>query len=441
MNVLSFPRGIHPHDEKEHTCDAKIEYILPKKGTHMVFPMSQHLGAPATPIVNVGDYVKVGQKVGEASAFVSSPVHTSVSGTVIAVENRLTAGGVMAMSVVIENDDEYNDLETINGNFDYTKMSKEEILEKIKDYGIVGLGGAGFPTYIKLNPPADKKIEYFIINAAECEPFLTTDHRVMLEETEVIIEGIKIVLQLHPDAKAVIGIETNKMDAIELLEKRLESEEKISVARLQPKYPQGSEKQLIYAVTNREVPSGGLPADVGCIVNNVDTIIAIQRAIVRNRPLMRKVVTLSGDCFKNPGNYKIRLGTPLMELIEATGGLVKTPQKVISGGPMMGVSIYVLEAPLGKTNSAFLFFSKELADVPAESNCIRCGRCVSHCPAGLLPLDLNRVIIKGDLEQFERLNGLDCVECGSCSYICPSKRHLAQSIRLSRRTVLASKRK
>lgn len=441
MNTLTFPRGIHPHDEKEHTADKAIDYILPKVGTHMVFPMSQHLGAPATPIVNVGDYVLLGDKIGEASGFVSSPIHSSVSGTVLAIENRLTSQGNLCLSVVIENDGEYKESPTINGEFDYNKMSNEEILEKIKDYGIVGLGGAGFPTHIKLNPPKDKNIEYIIINAAECEPFLTTDYRALLEEQEKVIGGIKIILKLHPNAKAVIGIETNKMKAIENFEERLKDEENISVARLQPKYPQGSEKQLIYAITGREVPSGKLPADIGCIVNNVDTVIAIERAIVRNRPLMRKIVTLSGDCFKNPGNYKVRLGTPLMELIEATGGLTKTPHKVIAGGPMMGVAVYQLEAPLAKTNSAFLFFSKEKADVGVESNCIRCGRCVEHCPAGLLPLDLNQIVLKDDLKTFEELNGLDCIECGSCSYICPAKRHLAQSIRYARRTVLASKRK
>lgn len=441
MNVLTFPRGIHPHDSKEFTADKAIDYILPKKGSKIVFPMSQHLGAPATPIVNVGDYVLIGDKIGEASAFVSAPVHASVSGTVVAIENRLSSSGNESLSIVIENDAEYKESESINGHFDYTKMSNEEILDKIKDYGIVGLGGAGFPTHIKLNPPKDKNIEYIIINAAECEPYLTTDYRVLLEETDQIIEGIKIVLQLHPNAKAVIGIETNKMKAIEIFEERVKNIDNISVARLLPKYPQGSEKQLIFAITGREVPSGGLPADIGCIVNNVDTIIAIQRAIVRNRPLMRRIITLSGDCFKNPGNYKVRLGTPLMELIEATGGLKKTPNKVISGGPMMGISVYQLEAPLCKTNSAFLFFSKEKADVGTESNCIRCARCVEHCPAGLLPLDLNQLVLKGDIEGFEHYNGVDCIECGSCSYICPAKRHLAQSIRLTRRNILASRRK
>ncbi len=441
MNVLSFPRGVHPHDEKEHTCDAPIEYILPKKGAHLVFPMSQHLGAPCTPIVNVGDYVKVGQKIGEASAFVSSPIHASVSGTVLAIEKRLAASGQDVLSIIIENDDEYKDIETINGDFDYTTFTKEEILEKIKDYGIVGLGGAGFPTHIKLNPPEDKKIDYIIINAAECEPFLTTDYRVLLEEADKVVEGTKIILHMHKEAKGVIGIETNKMKAIEILEEKVKDIPNISIARLQPKYPQGSEKQLIYAITGREVPSGKLPADVGCIVNNVDTVIAIHRAIVRNRPLMRKIVTLSGDCFKKPGNYKVRLGTSLTELIEATGGLIKTPYKVISGGPMMGMSVYSFDVPLGKTNSAFLCFSKEKAYTGEESNCIRCGRCVSHCPAGLLPLELNKLVIKDDLEGFEKCNGVDCIECGSCSYICPAKRHLAQSIRLARRTVLASKRK
>ncbi len=449
MNVLSFKRGIHPHDEKEHSNDAPIDYILPKQGSHLVYPMSQHLGAPCTPVVAVGDYVKVGQKVGEASAFVSSPIHASVSGNVVAVEKRTTAIGMEVMSVVIENDGKYEELETIDKynpkfnskDFDISKLSKEQILEKIKDYGIVGLGGAGFPTHIKLNPPADKKIDHIIINAAECEPFLTTDYRVLLEESEQIIEGIKILLHLHPEAKAVVGIETNKMDAIELFEEKVKDIDNISVARLLPKYPQGSEKQLIYAITNREVPSGGLPADIGCIVNNLDTVIAIQRAIIRNRPLMRKVVTLSGDCFVKPGNYKVRLGMSLTELIEATGGLKEQPAKVICGGPMMGTTIHTLEVPIGKTNAAFLFFTKDKVGEECESNCIRCGRCVSHCPAGVLPYKLNQLVLQDDIEGFENNHGLDCIECGSCSYICPAKRHLAQSIRLTRRNVLASKRK
>lgn len=441
MNVLTFPRGVHPHDEKEHTAHMKIDYIPPKTGTRMVFPMSQHLGAPATPIVNVGDYVLMGDKIAEASGFVSAPIHSSVSGNVVAIESTLTPTGNEVLAVVIENDGEFKESDKINGTFDYTKMSNEEILEKIKDYGIVGLGGAGFPTHIKLNPPADKNIEYIIVNAAECEPFLTTDYRLLLEETDKIIEGVKIVLQLHPKAKAVIGIETNKMEAITLMEEKVKDIENISVARLLPKYPQGSEKQLIFAITGREVPSGKLPADVGCIVDNVDTIVAIQRAVVRNRPIMRKVVTLSGDCIKNPGNYKIRLGTPLTELIDAVGGFSAEPYKVVSGGPMMGFAMYDLEVPLGKTNSAFLFLSKEKVAPSEESNCIRCGRCVSHCPVGLLPLELNQLILMDDIEGFERLHGADCIECGSCSYICPAKRNLAQSIRLGRRTVLASKKK
>ncbi len=441
MNELSFPRGVHPHDEKEHTCDHAIKEIFPDKGSHLVYPMSQHLGAPATPIVSVGDYVKVGQKIAEAEAFVCAPIHASVSGTVTAVEKRLTAGGVEVMSVVIENDDEYTDIDSISGDFDYQKFTKDEIIAKVKDYGIVGLGGAGFPTFIKLNPPEDKKIDHIIVNAAECEPFLTTDYRVMLEETDRLIEGLKIILHIHKDAKAVIGIETNKMEAIKVLEEKLKDIPNMSVARLKPKYPQGSEKQLIFAVTGREVPSGKLPADVGCIVNNVDTVVAIHRAVVRNRPLMRRIVTLSGDCYKNPGNYKVRIGMSLNELIEKTGGLTKEAHKIISGGPMMGVSIYSTDVPISKTNSAFLFFSEDKADTGVESNCIRCGRCVSHCPVGLLPLNLNRMIIKDDLESFEKCNGLDCIECGSCSYICPAKRHLAQSIRYGRKTVMANKRK
>ncbi len=441
MKALTFPRGVHPHDSKEFSADEKIEYILPRVNCEMVFPMSQHLGAPCTPIVSVGDRVLLGQMIGEPNGFVSSPIHSSVSGEVIKIEPRLTPGGSMVNSVVIKNDGLLETHPDVDGHVDYTKLSKEEILEIVKKAGVVGLGGAGFPTFIKLNPPADKKIDHILVNAAECEPFLTTDYRVLLEETDVIIDGLKIVLKLFPEAKGCICIETNKMDAIVLIEDKVKTIPNIEVVRLEPKYPQGAEKQLINAVTGREVPSGGLPADIGCIVNNVDTIIAIHRAVIRNRPLMRKVVTLTGDMINKPGNYKIRLGTPLNEILEDVGGLKGEPAKIVAGGPMMGLTTYSVDIPICKTSSAFIFMSEEMAYIPPEKNCIRCGKCVDHCPIGLMPLDLNYHVIKDDLESFESINGLDCIECGSCSFVCPSKRHLAQSIRYARRTVMANKRK
>lgn len=439
MKTLTFKNGIHPHDRK-FTKDAEIEIILPRKKAHMVYPMVQHIGAPCKPIVNVGDEVLLGQKIADTDAFVSSPIHTTVSGKVIAIEPRVHPNGRRIPSVVIENDGKLTEIDGLNVPMDIDNMSSEEILFAIREAGIVGLGGAGFPTYIKLNPPKDKKIDYIIVNAAECEPYLTTDHRVLLEETDKIIKGIEVVQRLHPNAKVFIGIETNKMDAIEKMREHLNGRSDIEVAPLEPKYPQGAEKQLIFAITGRVVPSGGLPADIGCIVNNVDTIIAIHRAIYRGRPLMRKIVTLTGDCIRNAGNYKIRLGTPLREVIEDVGGFKEEVYKFIAGGPMMGLASYTLDIPLIKTSSAYIFMSEKIARHPEEKNCIRCGKCVDHCPANLLPFDLNYYVTKGDLVNFQKFNGLDCIECGSCSYVCPSKRHLVQSIRFARRKCLAMRK-
>ncbi len=440
MRILTFKGGIHPPDGKSATDDKAIVNILPIAGHEMVYPMVQHLGAPCEPIVKAGDSVLLGQRIGESSAFVSSPIHSSVSGTVKEIRKVLTPTGVTCNAVVIENDGNLTESPEIKINDRYKELSKEEILEKIKWAGIVGLGGAGFPTHIKLNPPPDKKIEYIIVNAAECEPYLTTDHRVLLEETERIVIGLQIMLSLHKGAKGIIAIETNKPDALKKLDEFTKNIPEIEVVGLVPKYPQGAEKQLIYACTNREVPSGKLPADVGCIVNNVDTVIAVHRAIVRGRPLMRKVVTLTGGAIKNPGNYKVRLGMSLRDLIEEAGGFNENPRKIICGGPMMGVANFDLDVPMVKTSSAFIFYTEKEAELPPEQNCIRCGRCVEHCPIGLMPLDLNYYVLSGDMDTFKKYNGLDCIECGSCSYVCPANRHLAQSIRATRRELM-SKRK
>ncbi|MBR1443011.1 MAG: RnfABCDGE type electron transport complex subunit C, partial [Firmicutes bacterium] len=293
MKFQTFKRGIHPPDGKEITNKKPIEIIMPEEGMKMVYPMSQHIGAPCEPIVAKGDRVLLGQKIAESSAFVSSPIHASVSGTVTDIKPVMTLGGTMCKAVIIENDGKYEEDPSLGKDTDYENFTREQILEKVKNAGIVGLGGAGFPTHIKLNPPPDKKIDSIIVNAAECEPYLTTDHRVMLEKTDRLVMGLKIMLKLHPQAKGYIAIEINKPDAIEALQKATEKERNISVVQLMTKYPQGSEKQMIYAVTEREVPSGKLPADVGCIVDNVDTVLAIERAVVKDRPLMRRIVTLS----------------------------------------------------------------------------------------------------------------------------------------------------
>ncbi|MFV0503099.1 MAG: electron transport complex subunit RsxC [Lachnospirales bacterium] len=440
MKTFTFKRGIHPDDSK-HTKDMRIETILPRKGSELVYPMLQHIGAPCKPIVKEGEEVLLGQKIADSEAYVSSPIHTTVSGVVKKIEPRVAPNGNRITSVVIENDGEYTELESLNKPKNPNIMTQGEILNEIRDAGIVGLGGAGFPTHVKLNPPKGRIIDYFIVNAAECEPYLTTDYRVLLEETEKIIEGIDIVKRLHPKAKTIIGIETNKLDAIEKLNEVIGDRHDIEVKALKPKYPQGAEKQLIYACTGRVVPSGGLPADIGVIVNNVDTIIAIHRAFKRGRPLMRKVVTLTGDAINRPGNFKIRLGTSLKEVVEDIGGYRGEVYQFIAGGPMMGLASYTTEIPLIKTSSAYIFMSEKSVTIPDERNCMRCGKCVDHCPAGLLPFDLNYYVEQTDMDSFVKYNGLDCIECGSCSYICPSKRHLAQSIRFARRKCLAKRKK
>ena len=432
MQTLSFKRGVRPPDGKALTKDLPIKVILPKENSELWFPMSQHIGAPCEPIVAVGDEVKVGQKIGEAKGFVSSPIFSSVSGTVTAIRPVLTPGGTKSMAVIIKNDGKMEKFEGIKPR-DYTKMTKDEILSAIREGGIVGLGGAGFPTHVKLAPPPENKIDHILVNGAECEPYLTCDYRLMMEQGEKIMEGLKIVLTLFPEAKAVIGIEDNKPEAISHLQSLCQGVDRIEVAALKAKFPQGSEKHLIKAITGREVPSGGLPAAVGCIVDNVDTIISIYQAVAEGMPLVRRIFTVTGGAPANPGNYEIRIGMTMKDLMEQTGGFKTEPKKLIAGGPMMGPALYSLDVATVKTSSALLALTEQEADLPEESNCIRCGRCVDHCPMGLQPYLLNRLVLQKDFDGFVAEHGMDCIECGSCSYICPAKRQLAQSIRAQKK--------
>lgn len=438
MAALTFKRGIHPSHAKL-TEEKAIEILMPKGD--LVFPMQQHIGAPCEPVVKKGDKVLVGQKIGEPQGFVSAPIHSSVSGTVKDVKPVLHPNGSKVISVIVENDGEYTEIDTMKPREDYKNLSKEELINIIKEAGIVGMGGATFPTFIKLSPPEDKKIDYIIINGAECEPYLTSDHRVMIEETDRVILGLQIILHMFPEAKGVIGIEDNKPDAIKAMEKAVEGIDNISVATLASKYPQGAEKQLIYSITKREVPSGGLPADVGCIVQNIDTAVAIHRAVLRGRPLMRRIVTVTGGAIKEPKNFKVRIGTNYQELIEAAGGFVEDPIKVVSGGPMMGQALFSLDVPIIKGSSSILCLTAKEAKQEKQINCMRCGKCVEICPMNLLPLDLNKYAIHEDDELFEKYKGMDCIECGACSYICPSKRHLTHSIRKGKRSILAKRKK
>lgn len=437
MALFTFSGGVHPDDGKEYAKHAPITEYLPKGD--VVLPVGQHIGAPAKPIVSKGDHVLAGQKVAEAGGFVSANIFSSVSGTVKAIEPRLTPAGTKVNAIVIENDGEFKEVEYHAKPYD--SMSKEEVLEAIKEAGIVGLGGAGFPTHVKLAPKNPDAIEYIIVNGAECEPYITGDYRMMMEMPEKVIEGLNIVLDLFPKAKGIIGIEDNKKDAIAKMESLVKGDARISVASLKTKYPQGAERSLIYATTGRSINSSMLPADAGCIVDNVATIAAIKDAVKDGKPLFSRVVTVTGDAVANPANFLVRTGTNVNELIQAAGGFKNQPEKVISGGPMMGMAMFTTDVPAVKTFSCLLAMTKDEVSANQPSNCIRCGRCVSVCPQKLMPMKLSVLADHNEIDEFEKLHGAECVECGSCSYICPAKRNLAQSMKTGRKQVLANRRK
>lgn len=438
MARLTFVGGIHPYDGKELSKDKPVKEILPKG--NLVYPLSQHIGAPAQPIVAKGDRVLVGQKIAESGGFVSAPIYASVSGTVKAIEPHRVVTGDSVMSIVVENDGLYEDV----GFYPVApieKLSKEEILEAVKEAGIVGMGGAGFPTYVKLSPKEPEKIEYVIANCAECEPYLTSDYRRMLEEPEKVIGGLKIILKLFDKAQGILAIEDNKPDCVALFKQLTKDEQRISVRALKTKYPQGGERTLIYAVTGRKINSSMLPADVGCIVNNVDTITAVYRAVAEGRPLMERIVTVTGDAIANPRNFKVRIGTSYNELIEEAGGFVGKPEKIICGGPMMGFSMFELDAPITKTSTALLALSKDEVSAMEPGPCINCGRCVEVCPGRVIPSRLADYAEHFDEEAFVENNGMECCECGCCSYICPAKRPLTQEIKSMRKIQLAKRKK
>lgn len=432
----TFHGGIHPSYSKEFTKTIPIRDVTP--GETVTILMQQHIGAPCKPIVKVGDEVLAGQKIGDSDAFVSSPVHSSVSGTVKKIVKVLQPNGSKGDAVIIANDGQYR--RTQMEVKPLSELSKEEILHLIREAGIVGLGGAGFPTHIKLNPPADKKIEYILINGAECEPYLTSDHRILVEEPAAVVRGLEVILTLFPEAQGIIGIEDNKPDAIAAIEEAIAGKSRMSVCVMETKYPQGAEKQLIYSATKRKVPSGKLPADVGCIVDNVDTTVAIGQAVLEGIPLLRRIITMSGEMYDQPANYRVPLGVSYRQLIEMSGGHPEEAVKIIHGGPMMGLAMFDYDVPVMKTSSCILLLSDKEAAICQESACIRCGRCTRACPMNLLPLELDRFARNNDEDRFLRCHGLDCIECGSCSYVCPAKRHLVHSIRVKKRALMAKKR-
>lgn len=439
MANFTFKGGIHTYDGKDLSKDKKIIDLLPQS-PELVYPLSQHIGAPASPIVAKGDRVLRGQKIAEAGGFVSSPIYSSVSGTVKAVEPRRNVQGMMTQAIVIENDDLYEEASRLPVK-PVGEMTKEEIISTIKEAGIIGMGGAGFPTHVKLSPKNPEAINYVIANCAECEPYLTSDYRRIMEEPEKLVQGLKIILLLFENAKGILAIEDNKPEAIKLLKELVIDEPRISVKVLKTKYPQGSERQLIFATTRHAINSSMLPADAGCVVNNVDTIVAIYHAVVEGRPLMERIITVSGDAVKYPQNYRVYTGICYEDLIEASGGFRETPGKIISGGPMMGFALFDTKVPVTKSSSAITAFLKDSVSEVAASACINCGCCVEACPARLLPSRLADASEHFDDGKFVELNGMECVECGCCSYVCPAKRHLTQEIKTMRQTVLANRRK
>lgn len=435
----TFRGGVHPYDGKEISKDRPIKEYLPTG--ELVFPVSQHIGAPAKPIVSVGDKVLAGQKIAEAGGFISACIISSVSGTVKAIEPRMTISGAMCESIVIENDGEYKTVQGLGDDRDYTKLSKEEIREIVKEAGIVGMGGAGFPTNVKLTPKDESAIDYVLVNGAECEPYLTSDYRIMLEETDHIIGGLKVMLKLFDNAKGCICIEDNKPDAIEKLTKAVEKEDRITVVPVKTKYPQGAERTLIQAATGRKIYSAMLPADAGVVVDNIDTVVAIYMAVCKTTPLMRRIVTITGDAVTTPQNFNVKIGTNFSEILEAAGGFREEPKKIVGGGPMMGMAVFNTDVPVIKTSSAMLCMTKDMVAEYEPTPCIRCGKCVEVCPSRLVPQMMAQAAQHNNYEQFEKLNGMECYECGSCTYVCPAKRPLTQLFKQARKTVMDNRRK
>lgn len=438
MGLLTFKGGIHPNDGKSLAKDKAIVTVMPKGD--LIYPLSQHIGAPASPIVSVGDHVLKGQKIAEAGGFVSAPIHASVSGTVKAIEPHFNPTGSKVNCIVVENDGEYQEVQYAPAK-PLDELTKEEILNLISEAGIVGMGGAGFPTKVKLSPKEPEKIEYVIANCAECEPYITADYRRMLENPEELVSGMKVVLKLFDNAKGIFGVEDNKPDCIAKLKELTKDEPRMEVLALKTKYPQGAERQLIFATTGRAINSSMLPADAGCVVDNVETLIGIHHAVIDGRPVIERIVTVSGDGVKEPGNFKVLFGTNQRELVEAAGGFLGEPEKVISGGPMMGFAMFTLDTPITKTSSSILCLTKDEVAANEPSACINCGRCVEVCPSRIIPSRLADFAEHHNEEAFMKWEGLECVECGSCSYVCPAKRQLKQAIGSMRKIALANRRK
>lgn len=435
----TFKGGIHPNDGKKSTENKPIVQLNAPE--EMVFPMVQHIGAPCTPCVAVGDDVAVGQKIGDSDAFVSAPVHSSVSGKVKAIEPRRHPNGNMVQCVIIENDGLNTVHPDIHPYTDADGLSVSDMIKLVREAGIVGMGGAAFPTHIKLSPPEDKKIDLCIVNGAECEPYLTSDHRVMIETPEYVCKGITLIMKILGVNKAYIGIEENKPEAISAMKACAKAYDGVEVKVLKTKYPQGSEKHLIKALTGREVPSGKLPADVGVVVNNIDTCTAVYNAIAFRRPLISRIVTVSGSGIKEPTNFRVPVGTPFQYVIDSAGGFNDGVEKVIMGGPMMGVAQFDMSVPVVKGTSGILAFTSKEITPKKNAPCIRCGKCVSNCPMNLMPLYINAYAQMGDVDKCLEYNIMDCISCGICTYTCQSEQLPSQNIKRIKDEIVKRSRK
>ena len=434
--LKTFKGGLHVPDHKDETSNKPVA-VCDGAPVH-IFPLQQHIGAMLELKVQAGDCVKVGTVLADSDAYMSVPLHSSVSGVVTAIKPHPHTSGAEVTSVFVENDFKY-ELEDGICPKNVDKMSPEEIIKVIRDAGIVGMGGAGFPTHVKLSPPKEKKVTHLIMNAAECEPYLTSDHRRMIDSTAQVVLGLKICMKIFSLKEAYIGIEANKPDAVAAI--RQLNDSKIRVVELKTKYPQGSEKHLIKAITGRSVPSGGLPVDVGAIVINVDTAYEIAEAFTDGLPVHKRIVTVAGDSIKEPGNFVVRTGTPFEFVIEKAGGFVGEPKKLINGGPMMGIAQYTTAVPTVKTTSAILALSETATVYDDYSPCIRCGQCVKKCPMHLMPLYLSKYAEAGNLEMCEKYHILDCIECGLCSFLCPGRQSPLQHIRVAKQKIIENRRK
>jgi electron transport complex protein RnfC len=436
---MTFSGGVHPFEGKEYTEKKKIE-ILPSPKS-VAIPLAQHIGAPTEPLVEKGQEVKAGQKIAEANGYISVPVHSSITGKVKGIDLIDHPVSGRGRAVVIEAVETESWVDTIIEEKDYFDLTVEEMRNRIREAGIAGMGGATFPTHVKLTPPPDKKIDVAILNGVECEPYLTADHRLMLENPEEIMNGFRLIMKILGVKQGIIGIESNKKDAVQVMRGHIKKNDNIEIRVFPVKYPQGAEKQLIKATLNREVPSGGLPMDIGVVVQNVGTAKAIYDAVTSRKPLTHRIVTVTGPGVKEPKNVLVPIGTRFQEVIDFCGGLTERAAKIIMGGPMMGITQPHLNVPVVKGTSGILILEEKQSHLAPEEPCINCGRCVEVCPSHLLPTTLQNLVDYDRIEEAERLNIMDCIECGSCSFICPANRYLVQSIRHGKRQLIQLRKK